>query len=88
MRAMHVKLSDEAYAAWHNFAGRHGVTVSSLIEVIGLSARIGQNQAGWTDEQVERLVTAARQVAADRRRAGGRPPNGRREQPPPDPEEA
>ncbi len=73
-RAVHAYLSDEAHAMWQDVSTDFGVSVSGLIEAMGIDL------AKPVDERIlgprlDVLVARARRVdAARRRRAGRRPP--------------
>jgi hypothetical protein len=73
-RAVHAYLSDEAHAIWQEVSTDYGVSVSGLIEAMGIDL------AKPSDDRVlgprlDDLVARARRVdAARRRRAGRRPP--------------
>lgn len=60
-------LSDDGKAGWERFAAEHGVTVTALIEAIGLHAVGGVLTSATTDE----LVRKARVIDYDRRHGGG-----------------
>lgn len=65
VRRINVMVSDESHEGWHRFAAEHGLTVASMLEVLG--RRIDALPPDVRDQ----LVAEARQVAADRRRLGG-----------------
>jgi len=70
-RAVHAYLSDGAHETWQDVATEYGVSVSGLIEAMGLDLQLP------ADEQVigprlEGLVKRARRIDADRRRRTAR----------------
>jgi hypothetical protein len=72
-RAVHAYLSDDAHAIWQDVSTDYGVSVSGLIEAMGIDL------AKPTDERIlgprlDALVTRARRVDAARRRRAGRRP--------------
>jgi hypothetical protein len=72
-RAVHAYLSDEAHAIWQDVSTDYGVSVSGLIEAMGIDL------AKPSDDRVlgprlDDLVTRARRVDAARRRRAGRRP--------------
>lgn len=66
-RAINAYVSDEAREAWRSFAGRHGVTVSALIQAIG---ELLGDESGWFAQAPmhDRVVVRAREIAAERLR--------------------
>lgn len=61
--ALHAYVSEEAFDGWHRFSADHGVSVSGVIEAIGLAFA-----ASATNVAVDDLVQSSRRVDADRRR--------------------
>lgn len=70
MRVLKADVSDEAFQGWTRWVDRHGVTVSSLLEAIGLE--LAEN-AAWNDPANisaggNRIIERAREIQARRRR--------------------
>ncbi|MCB1251262.1 MAG: hypothetical protein KDB33_15115 [Acidimicrobiales bacterium] len=67
-RAIHAYLSDDAHEAWHEFAAENGVSVSGLLEAMGVrfAERLRDGEAA--DAELDALTRAARKVDAARRR--------------------
>lgn len=72
-RAVHAYLSDDAHETWQQVAGEYGVSVSGLIEALGLDLQhVADDQA--LASRLPELVKRARRIDADRRRRSGRTP--------------
>lgn len=63
-RMMNARLSTEAYEAFAAYADDHGISVTALIEAIGL--RLPDSEPLFVDP--DRIIADARKIAADRRR--------------------
>lgn len=68
-QAIHAYVSLEAQAGWVALAEENGVSVTSLIEALGLELRAEIKEAGDADIRVP-WVKAARKIDASRRRRG------------------
>jgi len=71
-RAVHAYLSDEAHETWQDVATEYGVSVSGLIEALGVDLRAPEDEQVLAPRLPE-LVKRARRIDADRRRRAGRP---------------
>jgi len=69
-QALHAYLSEAAHTAWMNFAEENGVSVTGLLESLGLELEDEIEQAGDTDIR-QGWVRRGRKVDAQRRRRGG-----------------
>ena len=68
-KTLHAYLSAEAHRLWHETAAKEGVSVTALLEAMaGEFARGPLSKA-----QQQRVITAARQIDAERRRRSNRP---------------
>lgn len=67
-KAIHAYLSPEAHDQWHDFAAENGVSVSGLLEAIGLEWKDQMNGDGDLPAEVEGLAKRARRIDASRRR--------------------
>jgi len=67
--ALHAYMSEESHGAWVTFSEANGVSVTSLLEALGLelSAEMGAIDA---DELRQDWVKRARRIDAERRRRG------------------
>ena len=70
-RAVHAYLSDDAHVTWQQVATDYGVSVSGLIEAIGLDLRSEGTDPAIAD-RLPGLVRLGRRIDADRRRRTGR----------------
>lgn len=68
--ALHAYLSEEAHGAWLAFAEENGVSVTGLLESLGLELAEEIDQAGDADIR-QGWVRRGRKVDAQRRRRGG-----------------
>lgn len=68
--ALHAYLSEEAHGAWLAFAEENGVSVTGLLESLGLELSEEIEQAGDADIR-QGWVRRGRKVDAKRRRRGG-----------------
>jgi hypothetical protein len=66
-RAVHAYLSDEAHATWQEVSTEFGVSVSGLIEAMGIDLTRPTDQRILTPD-IDQLVKRARTVDAARRR--------------------
>jgi len=71
-RAVHAYLSDDAHAIWQEVSTEAGVSVSGLIEAMGIDLTRPGDERILTPDLAE-LVTRARAVDAARRRRTRRP---------------
>jgi hypothetical protein len=67
--ALHAYLSDEAHQAWANFSEDNGVSVTALLEALGLELH-AEMTAIDADELRQPWVKTARRIDAERRRRG------------------
>ena len=67
-KAIHAYLSPEAHDQWHDFAAENGVSVSGLLEAIGLAWKDQVNGNGDLPPEIEDLAKRARRIDASRRR--------------------
>jgi hypothetical protein len=68
-KAIHAYLSPEAHDQWHDFAAENGVSVSGLLEAIGLEWKDQmQTDGGDLPPEIEGLAKRARRIDASRRR--------------------
>lgn len=67
--AVHAYLSDEAHEAWFQFSSENGVSVTGLLEALGLELA-EELETTEPDELRKHWVRAARRVDAARRRRG------------------
>lgn len=68
-KAIHAYLSPEAHDQWHDFAAENGVSVSGLLEAIGLEWKDQmQAEGGDLPPEIEGLAKRARRIDASRRR--------------------
>ncbi|MGZ4683249.1 MAG: hypothetical protein ACXWCM_09760 [Acidimicrobiales bacterium] len=70
-RAVHAYLSDGAHETWQDVATEYGVSVSGLIEAMGLDLQLPADQQ-VIGPRLEGLVKRARRIDADRRRRSNR----------------
>jgi hypothetical protein len=70
-RAVHAYLSDEAHETWQEVAAEYGVSVSGLIEAIGLDLK-SQTTEPVIADRLPGLIKLGRRIDADRRRRTGR----------------
>lgn len=68
-KALHAYLSDEAWDAWRHFSEENGVSVTSLLEALGLELA-EELEDTEPDEMRRAWVKAGRKVDAQRRRRG------------------
>jgi hypothetical protein len=66
-RAVHAYLSDDAHAIWQEVSTEAGVSVSGLIEAMGIDLTLPSQERILTPDLAQ-LVTRARAVDAARRR--------------------
>ena len=66
--ALHAYLDDVAHEAWQMFATENGVSVTALLEALGLQLAQEMEKTGDACEVRQGLVKQARRVDADRRR--------------------
>ena len=71
-RAVHAYLSDDAHATWQDVSTDFGVSVSGLIEAMGIDLTRPADQRILTPD-LDLLVRRARNVDAARRRRTRRP---------------
>lgn len=69
-----MEVSDEAHAGWTEFAKRHGISVTVLLEVIG--RHLADDLL--TPKALQRIVEEGRELTHERRRAGGPRPKKRK----------
>jgi hypothetical protein len=69
-QALHAYLSEDAHGAWMTFAEENGVSVTGLLESLGLEMLDEIEQAGDADIR-QGWVRRGRKVDAQRRRRGG-----------------
>lgn len=63
-KAIHAYVSDDAMTGWNEFSIENGISVTSIVEILGLDFR-STHPDDWGD-----LVKRARRVDAERRRRG------------------
>ena len=68
-QALHAYLSPEAHEAWQTYANENGVSVTSLLEALGLELR-DELEDTDADELRQPWVKIARRIDAQRRRRG------------------
>jgi len=68
-QAIHAYLSDEAFEAWRILAEENGVSVTGVLEAMGLMLKAELAVADATDVQQE-WIRAGRKIDAMRRRRG------------------
>jgi hypothetical protein len=73
--ALHAYLSPEAHGAWARFSEANGVSLTGLLEALGLELD-DELESIEPDELRQTWVKMARRIDAERRRRGGRPSNG------------
>ncbi len=71
-RAVHAYLSDEAHGTWQEVATEYGVSVSGLIEALGVDLQ-SPVETQVIAPRLPELIKRARRIDADRRRRAGRP---------------
>lgn len=59
-------VSDEAYEGWYRYSGRHGVSITALVESFGQVMAEGLTEEPC--EHVAQVIVRAREIDADRRR--------------------
>jgi hypothetical protein len=69
-QALHAYLSEASHNAWVAFAEENGVSVTGLLESLGLELGAEMEEAGDTDIR-QPWVKRGRNVDAQRRRRGG-----------------
>lgn len=69
--ALHAYLSKPAHAGWTEFSEPNGVSLTSLLEALGLELR-AELEETRPDELRQSWVKEARRIDAERRRRGGR----------------
>jgi hypothetical protein len=69
-QALHAYLSDESWAAWRHFSEENGVSVTGLLEALGLELLEEIGEAGGADEIRQPWVKAGRKIDGLRRRRG------------------
>lgn len=67
-KAIHAYLSPEAHDQWHDIAAENGVSVSGLLEAIGLDWKDQVTDGGDLPAEIEDLAKRARRIDASRRR--------------------
>lgn len=71
-QALHAYLSPEAHAAWQQFGEANGVSLTGLLEALGLE--LAHELEDIEPEDLRQVwVKTGRRIDADRRRRGGRP---------------
>jgi hypothetical protein len=70
--ALHAYLSNEAHQAWATFSEENGVSVTGLLEALGLELE-EELETIDADELRRDWVRRARRIDASRRRRGPRP---------------
>ena len=65
-RALHAYLSDAAHDTWHQFAAKHGVTVSATLEALAAELHDRDPADGGID--FAPIIERARKTDASRRR--------------------
>jgi len=68
-KALHAYLSDEAHEAWHAFSEANGISVTGLLEALGIELH-DELEREEPDDIRQPWVKAARKVDAKRRRRG------------------
>jgi hypothetical protein len=71
-RAVHAYLSDDAHETWQEVATEYGVSVSGLIEALGLDLQSPEEDQ-LIGARMPELIKRARRIDAERRRRAGRP---------------
>jgi hypothetical protein len=61
------QVTDAAYNGWHDFARTNGVSVSALLEVVGVWLGEQDRPVGRLPESWRSIMATARNVTADRR---------------------
>lgn len=69
-KALHAYLSERSYTAWQAFSEENGVSVTGLLESLGLNLAVEIAETGDADIRQD-WVRAGRKVDALRRRRGG-----------------
>ena len=70
-RALHAYLSETAHSAWQHYSEENGVSVTGLLESLGLT--LADEMEETDPEDLRRpWIKAARRIDADRRKRGGR----------------
>lgn len=69
-KAIHAYVSDEAWAAWRDFSEENGVSVTGLLEALGLELA-EELETTEPDEMRRTWVKAGRKVDGIRRRRQG-----------------
>lgn len=69
-KALHAYLSEHSYTAWQAFSEENGVSVTGLLESLGLNLAVEIAETGDADIRQD-WVRAGRKVDAVRRRRGG-----------------
>jgi hypothetical protein len=69
-QALHAYLSQASHDAWQLFAEENGVSVTGLIEMLGLQIAADVEDAGDATEVRQDWVRQSRKVDARRRRRG------------------
>lgn len=69
-KALHVYLSDEAHAMWHDRAAAYGVSVSAMLEAIAVSVKDVGSETDWG--RGSEIVKLARGIDTERRRRNRR----------------
>lgn len=70
-QALHAYLSPGAHESWQAFSEDNGVSVTGLLEALGLELKV-ELAAIESDELRQDWVKRARRIDAERRRRGGR----------------
>ena len=70
-QALHAYLSPEGHEAWHDFSEENGVSVTGLLEAMGLELKQEIEAAGDASDIRTDWVKRARKVDGARRRRGG-----------------
>jgi hypothetical protein len=71
-QAIHAYLSEQAHEAWQTFAEENGVSVTGLIEVLGLTLSDEIDAAGDAASIRQDWAKQGRKIDAQRRRRGGK----------------
>lgn len=70
-QALHAYLSEKAHQAWQSFAEENGVSVTGLLEALGVQLADEIEAAGDAADIRQDWVKRGRKIDAQRRRRGG-----------------
>lgn len=70
-QALHAYLSEQAHTAWQTFAEENGVSVTGLLEALGVTLSDEIDAAGDAADIRQDWVKQGRKIDAQRRRRGG-----------------